>query len=59
MRILEFFAERSAAPGAIDRGRAMRAALSTYSDAEINAIKERLESCRDRFVLRTAADAER
>src|SRR5262245_65586107 len=32
------------------RGVILQNALSTYSDSEIEAIKERIESCRDRFI---------
>ena len=33
-----------------DRGRKLRAALSTFSDAEVRAIEKRIKGCQDRFI---------
>jgi hypothetical protein len=46
----DFLNRRRAAPNYVARGQLLQAALSTYSDDEIEAIKKRIESCRDRFI---------
>jgi hypothetical protein len=47
----DYFAARQRAPDYRDKGQRLQQALSTYSDAEMEAIKARIEACRDRFIL--------
>jgi hypothetical protein len=54
-----FLARRRAAPDYIDNGRVLQQIYSTYSDSEIEAIKERIERCRERFIAEGAGEARR
>jgi len=47
---LELYKRRLGDPYARERGVALRRAMSTYSDREIERIKERIEGCHDRFI---------
>jgi hypothetical protein len=44
------FNRRSNAPDANDRGAILAKAMSTYSDEEVEAIRDRLDGCRQRFI---------
>lgn len=46
----EYLERRRAAPNFAAKGQALRTALSTFSDAEVEAIKARIEGCRERFI---------
>ena len=46
----EFLQRRETEPQAESRGAAFAAAMSTFSQDELYAIKSRIESCRDRFI---------
>ena len=46
----EFYATRAASPDIENQAEILRQAMSTYSDAEVKAIINRLESCRQRFI---------
>jgi hypothetical protein len=45
-----FLDSRKRAPDYISKGEILKKALSTFSDRELDAIKERIEGCRDRFI---------
>jgi hypothetical protein len=54
-----FFARRRAAPDFVDKGRVLQRIYSTYSDSEIEAIRKRIENCRDRFIAEGSGEARR
>jgi hypothetical protein len=54
-----FFARRRAAPDYVDRGRVLQRIYSTYSDSEVEAIRQRIERCRDRFIEEGSGEARR
>ncbi|MDE0035830.1 MAG: hypothetical protein OXU75_22215 [Deltaproteobacteria bacterium] len=43
----------------VDRARKLQSVLSTYSDAEIKAIKDRIENCRMKFIAEGDGDQRR
>jgi hypothetical protein len=45
-----FYQRRLASPEAPTRADALSKAFSTYSDEEVDAIRERIEGCRRRFI---------
>jgi len=45
-----FYAERRTAPDAMARATVLLQAFSTYSDEEVEAIRNRLFGCRERFI---------
>jgi hypothetical protein len=45
-----FLDRRKRASDYLSRGELLKHALSTFSDRELDAIKERIEGCRDRFI---------
>lgn len=45
-----FFRRRLADPALPQKAEVLRDAYSTYSDREVEAIKKRIEACRDRFI---------
>jgi hypothetical protein len=45
-----FLEQRRNSPDAMQRAAVLQSALSTYSDEEVEAIRDRLQSCRDRFI---------
>lgn len=47
---LVYLSRRQSSSEYRQNGQVLKQALSTYSDAEIDAIKDRIESCRDRFI---------
>lgn len=46
----DYLERRRSAPDYRQKGEALQKALSTYSDQEIDAIKDRIENCRERFI---------
>jgi hypothetical protein len=46
----DFLKIRREAPDFQAKGEQLKGALSTYSDAELDAISDRIEGCRDRFI---------
>jgi hypothetical protein len=54
-----FLANRQRAADYTAKGEILRNALSTYSDDEIDAIKERIEGCRDRFIAEGSGERRR
>lgn len=46
----EYFARRSSGPDRERKGAELEKALSTYSPAEVGAIVDRINACRDRFI---------
>jgi hypothetical protein len=54
-----FFARRRAAPDYVDRGRVLQGVYSTYSDGEVEAIRQRIERYRDRFIEEGSGEARR
>ena len=51
-----YFAKRRTSPDYIQKGEILRDAYQTYSDAELEAIKIRIEGCRERFVKEGAGE---
>lgn len=45
-----FYKQRLSDPNALQRAAALQHAFSTYTDREIERIKERVEGCHDRFI---------
>jgi hypothetical protein len=45
-----FLSRRESSPEYIAKGRRLQQALSTFSDGELDAIKQRIEACRARFI---------
>src|SRR5262245_23313439 len=45
-----FYESRRTSPDILQQAATLRQAMSTYSDEEVEAIRERLQGCRDRFV---------
>lgn len=54
-----YFARRAAAPDARARGVGLERAFSTYSPAEVEAIANRIDSCRRRFIEEGAGGSRR
>jgi hypothetical protein len=46
----EFLSRRQSSPDYQAKGQLLQHAFSTFSDAELEAIKKRIEACRDRFI---------
>jgi predicted CopG family antitoxin len=46
----DYLQRRNNAPDYLSRGEILRNIFGTYSDAEVEAIKDRIESCRNRFI---------
>ena len=46
----QYLARRQRSPDYRAKGQLLQGVFSTYSDAELEAIKKRIESCRDRFI---------
>jgi hypothetical protein len=45
-----YYRRRLSSPAMVDKARFLEKAFSTYSDAELESVKRRIESCRDRFI---------
>jgi hypothetical protein len=53
----EYLARRQKSDRYEEQGKALQEALSTYSDAEVDAIRARIEECRSRFIYEGSGPA--
>ena len=55
----EYFRQRERDPSLAEKVKVLSLTFSTYSSEELDAIKERIENCRRRFIEEGAGDARR